>query len=64
MADITCTIPTPTTPQELERAIEHYKTSDISGDELFCQWEAIRNAALQLQFPEPEGDRVPGADSY
>ncbi|MDX2212426.1 MAG: hypothetical protein SFY66_03975 [Oculatellaceae cyanobacterium bins.114] len=64
MADITCTVPTPKTPQELERAIQHYKSSDVSGHELFCQWEAIRNASLQLQLPEPEGDRVPGADSY
>jgi hypothetical protein len=64
MAEITCTVPTPKTFQELERAIQQYKSSDVSGYELFCQWEAIRNAALQLQFPEPQGDRVPGEDSY
>jgi hypothetical protein len=66
MPEFTCTVPVPQTPQELERAIQHYKLSDASGFELFCQWQAIRDAALQQipAHPELEGDRVPGEDSY
>jgi hypothetical protein len=53
----------PKTPQELEQAIQRYRSSDLSGTELFNQWLAIRTAALELRTTE-RGDRVPGEDSY
>jgi hypothetical protein len=52
------------TPQELERAIQNYRLSNLTGLELFRQWQAIRDAALELNSPEAKGDRVPGEDSY
>jgi hypothetical protein len=53
----------PKTPQELEQAIQRYRSSDLSGNELFNQWQAIRTAALELRTAE-RSDRVPGEDSY
>ncbi|NJN88500.1 MAG: hypothetical protein HC881_22200 [Leptolyngbyaceae cyanobacterium SL_7_1] len=64
ISDIDCTVPVPASVQELEQAIWHYKNTDLSGDDLFCQWQAIRTGALSQRFPEPEGDRVGGEDSY
>jgi hypothetical protein len=52
------------TPQELERAIQNYRRSNLTGPELFRQWQAIRDAALELSNPETKSDRVPGEDSY
>ncbi len=52
------------TLQELDRAILNYRNSDLSGFDLFCQWQAIRNASLALLGAEFEADRVPGEDSY
>jgi hypothetical protein len=54
----------PKTAQELEQAIRKYKSSELKGMDLFCQWQAIRWASLEQSGVEKEGDRVPGADSY
>jgi hypothetical protein len=62
--ELICTVPIPQTQQELEQAIKRYKASDSDSYELFCQWQAIRQASLTQQLPELEGDRVPGEDSY
>jgi hypothetical protein len=64
MAELTCSIPIPTTLQELEQAIQNYKDSSLQGDELFCQWQAIREASLAQSFPQLEDDGVQGEDSY
>ena len=64
MIETLCDVPIPQTAQELERAVQRYKLSEVTGNELFCQWQAIRTAALELRGLEPTGDRVPGEDSY
>jgi hypothetical protein len=63
MANQPSAVSIPKTPQELEQAIQRYRTSDLSGNELFNQWQAIRTAALELKTTEIN-DRVPGEDSY
>ncbi|WP_421657679.1 hypothetical protein [Leptothermofonsia sp. ETS-13] len=57
-------IPRPKTSKELEQAIRRYRTSDLKGVDLFCQWLAIRDASLEQNGSEFEGDRIPGEDSY
>jgi hypothetical protein len=64
MRELICTIPVPQTPQDLEQAIQFYKTSDLSGVDLFCQWQAIREASLAQNATTPEVDPIPGDDSY
>jgi hypothetical protein len=71
MANQPSAVSIPKTPQELEQAIQRYRTSDLSGNELFNQWQAIRTAALELKTNESsdpcgtcEAARVPGEDSY
>lgn len=64
MAEITYSVPTPKNPQELEQAIRHYKTSNLTGNELFCHWQSIRDAALEQMLPETETHLIPGEDSY
>ena len=64
MVEAVCTTPMPQTIQELELAIRCYKTSDISGAELFCQWQAIRDASLALKAPEFSDDSIAGEESY
>jgi hypothetical protein len=64
MAELTCTIPTPKTLQELEQAIKRYKSGEFNSYELFCQWQAIRDAALTLMPVEPETHAIAGEDSY
>jgi hypothetical protein len=64
MVDLTCTLPLPKTPQELDRAIQNYLNSNLSGVDLFCQWQVIRDAALALGASEQESDRIPGESSY
>lgn len=54
----------PKTPQELERAIQHYRASNLRGGELFRYWQAIRLAALAQAGTEGMGDQIPGEDSY
>jgi hypothetical protein len=58
------TVPVPKTPQELERAIQRYRSSDLRGRELFCHWQAIRLAALAQAATDVVGDQIPGEDSY
>lgn len=70
MAELVCTIPVPSTHQELDRAVRFYQNADLSGNDLFCYWQAIRDAAIAQ--PEegaenercPGDERVPGEDSY
>lgn len=54
----------PQTLQELDEAVQRFQASDFSGQELFCHWQAIRQASLEMFVPEREGDRVPGEHSY
>ncbi|MBD2103385.1 hypothetical protein H6F94_21220 [Leptolyngbya sp. FACHB-261] len=63
MAELICTVPIPKTPQELESAIQSYRVSDLNGSDLFCQWQAIRDASL-AQSVELESDQVAGEESY
>ena len=55
-------VPVPKTPQELDRAIQRYRSSNWRGRELFCHWQAIRLAALAQA--ELSDDQIPGGDSY
>jgi len=64
MLEVACTVPVPQTSAELEQAIRRYQASDLDGLDLFCQWQAIRDASLNQTKPERDGDRVPGEDSY
>lgn len=64
MLELTCAVPIPQTAQELEQAIQQYQETDWSGFDLFCHWQAIRDAALEQFNLEPEPDFVPGEDSY
>lgn len=64
MLEITCALPELKTMQELDEEIQHYLESDLTGVELFCHWQAIRNASLNLDSLASEPDSVPGADSY
>jgi len=64
MAEMTSSVPVLSTRQELEQAIQKYKASDLSGSELLRQWQAIREASLNLDFSEPANDGVPAEHSY
>lgn len=64
MSDFACNIPVPSTPQELEEAIRHYRLSDLQGSDLFSLWQAIRNVSLALEPIECEHDRVAVEHSY
>lgn len=72
MSELTYTIPTLSNAEELEKAIQRYKASDISGAELLSQWQAIRDASLNQNFVDNDSDqvtsydsdKVPGQDSY
>ncbi|HAX79878.1 MAG TPA: hypothetical protein DCY88_29595 [Cyanobacteria bacterium UBA11372] len=64
MQELIATVPMLKTPQEIEKAIEVYKNSDLSGFELIKLWQAIRDAALNQIFPDANNDNVPGEDSY
>jgi hypothetical protein len=57
-------LPMVCTAQDLEKAVRTYRQQDLHGAELFRQWQAIRDAALNLPFFSREGDGVPGEDSY
>ncbi|MEO1146973.1 MAG: hypothetical protein AAFY26_15420 [Cyanobacteria bacterium J06638_22] len=57
-------LPTVRTAQDLEKAVRTYRQQDLHGAELFRQWQAIRDAALNLPFSSREDDGVPGDDSY
>ncbi|GAC1452585.1 MAG: hypothetical protein NVSMB70_20560 [Chamaesiphon sp.] len=64
MLELTCNVSIPNTPQELEQAIEQYKSSDMRGLDLVCHWQAIRDASLNQSLADPDHDRVAGEDSY
>ncbi|MCU0569715.1 MAG: hypothetical protein MUF49_24475 [Oculatellaceae cyanobacterium Prado106] len=64
MAESTPPLSIPKTPDELEKAIQHYRNSDLHDQELFEQWQAIRLAALEQKTNEPAVDPVPGEASY
>jgi hypothetical protein len=55
-------VPVPKTPQELDRAIQRYRSSNWRGRELFRHWQAIRLAALAQA--DLSDDQIPGGDSY
>lgn len=64
MLETICSIEVPKTPQELDQAIQRYRNTDLKGQDLFCQWQAIRDASLAQSTPDIDNDRVPGEDSY
>jgi hypothetical protein len=64
MSEVTYQVPVLHNTQELEEAIKQYKSSDLSVNELLCQWQAIRDAALNLASANKDSDKVPGQDSY
>ena len=64
MSELTYSIPTISTLEELEQAIQRYKASDLSGSELLIQWQAIRDASLNQAMSATDADKVPGQDSY
>lgn len=64
MSELTCNVPTPKTTQELEQAIQSYKSSDLDANELFCYWQAIRDGAIALMPKDLDRDLIAGDDSY
>ncbi|MBD2040740.1 hypothetical protein [Microcoleus sp. FACHB-672] len=64
MSDLTNTLSIPSTLQELEQAVERYKSSDLSGSELLCLWQAIRDGSLNQFLSQGDQDGVPGEESY
>jgi hypothetical protein len=54
----------PQTVQELDEAVRRYHATDLKGDELYQQWQAIRDASLETLPIETDPTPVPGADSY
>ncbi|HEY9301937.1 MAG TPA: hypothetical protein VIQ31_37340 [Phormidium sp.] len=64
MSELSYEIPVLNNIQELEQAIKQYQSSDLNVKELLCQWQAIRDAALNLGSSNKDADKVPGQDSY
>ena len=64
MSELTYNAPVFNTLEELEKAIERYKASDLKGNELLRQWQAIRDASLSGSTYDASSDKVPGQDSY
>lgn len=64
MPDLTYTLSIPSTLQELEQAVERYKSSDLSGSELLGLWQAIRDGSLNQFLSQADHDGVPGEESY
>lgn len=58
------TVPVLKTPEEVERAIARYKSSDLNNMDLINLWEAIRDASLNQNHDSADTDNVPGQDSY
>lgn len=54
----------PTTPAELDQAINRYRATDPSDNNLYSLWEAIRSAALQQTGVEMPNDQVSGEASF
>lgn len=71
MAELVCNVPVPQTPQEIEQAVQNYRASSLSGNDLFCYWQAIRDASLTYEshldgssLSADQAVQVPGEDSY
>ncbi len=64
MSEPTRAIPVLSTWQDVQLAVERYRTSDLSGTELLSLWQAIRDASLNQDFSQPESDGVGGEHSY
>lgn len=64
MTDFVCHVPKLNTRQDLDQAVYHYKVTDLQGADLFCLWQSIRDAALELSSQEEGGDRVSDESSY
>ncbi len=64
MADLTCRVPIPTTIKELDEAVKRFQVSDLDDSEIYCQWQAIRDASLEQLAIEPDKNPVAGSDSY
>jgi len=64
MAELTCAVPVPTTLQELDEAVKKFQVSELDGSELYCQWQAIRDASLAQLTTETDKNLVAGGDSY
>ncbi len=71
MAELVCNVPVPETPQELDQAVQNYRVSSLSGTDLFCHWQAIREASLRYEaqvesnsLQQGDSAQVPGEDSY
>ncbi|WP_228035528.1 hypothetical protein [Oculatella sp. LEGE 06141] len=64
MTESVCTVPVPRTQQELEQAVHDYQTTDLSGFELFCYWQAIREASLEQGAASVDRNPILGDDSY
>ncbi|WP_017716133.1 hypothetical protein [Kamptonema formosum] len=64
MSPLGFTVPALTSMQDLDLAVERYKSSDISGAELLSLWLAIRDASLNQTFSQPKDDGVPVEESY
>jgi hypothetical protein len=62
MAELTCAVPT--TLQELDEAVKKFQVSELDGSELYCQWQAIRDASLAQLTIENDKNLVAGGDSY
>lgn len=64
MLEPTGALPFLNTWEDLQLAVERYRTSDLSGTELLSLWQAIRDASLNQNFSQPQGDGVGGEESY
>ena len=64
MSEVICNIPVPQTSQQLDQAIQHYRETDLQGEELYCEFQAICEASLKQEVSEPDSDKVSGEDSY
>ncbi|PSB15439.1 hypothetical protein C7B65_24430 [Phormidesmis priestleyi ULC007] len=64
MAELTCMVPIPTTLQEIDEAVRKFQVSDLDGSDLYCQWQAIRDASLEQLAIETDKNPVAGGDSY
>jgi hypothetical protein len=64
MAELTRAVPVPTTLQELDEAVKKFQVSELDGSELYCQWQAIRDASLAQLTIENDKNLVAGGDSY
>ena len=64
MSEFVSQVPVPTSSQELDQAIQRYRSTDLSGSDLYRLWQAIRDLSLEQVGFELAGDRVPGEHSY